>query len=86
MASAAADIDAKADHVLYSFHGLPERHITRADPGGRCLTRADCCAALGEDNRDCYRAQCFATAARLAAAPDRAAGLAALASFRAALR
>jgi ferrochelatase len=56
------------DHVLMSFHGLPERHLRKADETGRhCLATADCCARLGEANRDCYRAQCFATARALAA-------------------
>lgn len=51
------------DHVLFSFHGLPERHLTKADPGGgHCLVQGDCCDRIVEANRDCYRAQCFATA------------------------
>ncbi len=66
--------DFAADHLLLSFHGLPERQIRASDPSGRhCLARADCCAAIGADNRDCYRAQCFATSHALA----RALGLAA---------
>lgn len=56
------------DHVLMSFHGLPESHLRKADPSGRhCLASADCCARIGEVNRDCYRAQSFATARALAA-------------------
>jgi ferrochelatase len=63
---------ARADHVLFSFHGLPERHIRKADPSGEhCLSRQDCCATLTAVNRDCYRAQCFATATAL----GRAAGV-----------
>jgi ferrochelatase len=62
------------DHVLLSFHGLPERHIRRADPTGgargHCLASDDCCARLVEANRGCYRAQCHATARRLGAALD----------------
>jgi ferrochelatase len=58
----------RPDHVLFSFHGLPERHVKAADHSGRhCLQSAGCCDALGEANRDCYRAQCFATARALAA-------------------
>jgi ferrochelatase len=58
-----------AEHVLFSFHGLPERQIRASDPTGRhCLARAECCAAIGPENRDCYRAQSFATARALAAA------------------
>jgi ferrochelatase len=56
------------DHVLLSFHGLPERHLRKGDESGRhCLVKADCCAHIGEANRNCYRAQCFATARALAA-------------------
>ena len=54
------------DHVLMSYHGLPERHIRRGDTGGRhCLARPDCCDAILAANRNCYRAQCFATARAL---------------------
>jgi ferrochelatase len=65
----------RPDHVLMSFHGLPERHVRKADASGRhCLVVADCCERLLEVNRHCYRAQCVATAralaARLALAPD----------------
>jgi ferrochelatase len=57
----------RPDHVLMSFHGLPEQHLRKADRSGRhCLIAADCCARIGEANRDCYRAQCFATARALA--------------------
>jgi protoporphyrin/coproporphyrin ferrochelatase len=56
------------DHVLMSFHGLPERHLRKGDESGRhCLARPDCCDQVGDANRDCYRAQCFATARALAA-------------------
>ena len=65
----------RPDHVLASFHGLPERQVRAADPrGAHCLVREDCCDALGERNPDCYRAQCFATARALAAALDLAPG------------
>lgn len=62
------------DHVLLSFHGVPERHLRKSDPTGQhCLQSPTCCEALGPANRDCYRAQCFATArevmARLALDP-----------------
>ncbi len=57
----------KPDHVLFSFHGLPERHMRKADPTGRyCLSRPDCSLVLTAENRGCYRAQCFATAQQLA--------------------
>jgi ferrochelatase len=60
--------DFRADHVLFSFHGLPERHMRKGDPSGtHCLASPDCCATLGPANKDCYRAQSYATARALAA-------------------
>jgi ferrochelatase len=51
-----------ADFVLFSYHGLPERHVRATDrSGAHCLASDDCCAAIAEANRNCYRAQCFAT-------------------------
>jgi ferrochelatase len=62
------------DHVLFSFHGLPERHMRKSDPTvAHCLASPDCCAVLRDVNRGCYRAQCYHTAGRLAgklALPD----------------
>ena len=58
---------ARADYVLFSFHGVPERHIRKSDASGRhCLASAGCCDVLTDANRHCYRAQCFATARGLA--------------------
>lgn len=56
-----------ADHVLFSYHGLPERHIlksacsTDSSCVSQCLSTPNCCAEMREDNTFCYRAQCFAT-------------------------
>ena len=49
------------EHLVLSFHGLPESQIRTADCSGRCLTET-CCNEYQSDNRFCYRAQCFATA------------------------
>ena len=57
--------DARADHVLFSFHGLPVRHVEKADPRGTgCLRSAGCCDAPG--HAQCYRAQAFASARGIA--------------------
>ena len=57
------------DHVLISFHGLPERQIRKSDrSGAHCLASESCCDAIGPANRFCYRAQCTATARALAKA------------------
>lgn len=59
----------RADHVLFSYHGLPERHLARADSsGGHCLATPACCDTIGPINRRCYRAQSIATTRALAAA------------------
>ena len=48
------------DHLLFSFHGLPERHLRAADPTGRhCLQANDCCQTASPAHRTCYRAQAF---------------------------
>jgi ferrochelatase len=58
--------DFRADHVLFSYHGLPERQIRKSDPlGGHCLASGDCCASAAAAEGGCYRAQCFATSAAL---------------------
>lgn len=55
------------DYLLMSFHGVPERHVKKTDPSGQhCLAKANCCDEVREVNRQCYRAQCFATARALA--------------------
>ena len=52
----------KPDHILFSYHGLPERHVIKSDRSGQhCLTSASCCDAITPANRSCYRAQCYAT-------------------------
>lgn len=54
--------------LLCSYHGLPERHITRADPTGRhCLATPDCCESPSPAHASCYRHQVRATTAGLEA-------------------
>jgi len=54
-----------ADHVLFSFHSLPERHVTRLYPQ-HCLQTGNCCDQITHANRNCYRAQCVFTAKAIA--------------------
>jgi ferrochelatase len=58
----------KHDYILFSFHGLPERHIKKTERGNKttCFASADCCEKINEENRDCYRAQSFASAHAIA--------------------
>jgi ferrochelatase len=59
--------EARPEHVLFSFHGLPERQVKKSDPtGAHCLARPDCCDVQVPANRWCYRMQCFFTARALA--------------------
>lgn len=53
------------DHVIFSYHGLPERHIKKGSVGKQCQL-STCCNVLSEKNRYCYRAQCFYTTRQLA--------------------
>ncbi len=59
----------KPDHILFSYHGLPERQIRKSESlEGHCLKADDsCCASLTWKNNFCYRAQCFETTRQLAA-------------------
>jgi ferrochelatase len=54
------------DHVLVSYHGLPERHLRKTDPtGSHCLRSGDCCEAPSVAHRTCYRHQVRVTTRRL---------------------
>ncbi|MCB0689007.1 MAG: ferrochelatase [Saprospiraceae bacterium] len=58
------------DHILFSYHGLPQRQLIKADPCSHCLQSEDCCQKITECNRHCYSAQCYATTQALAKALD----------------
>lgn len=52
------------DHLLFSYHGIPERHLRKSDPTGcHCLKVENCCEVASPAHATCYRAQCFATTA-----------------------
>ena len=48
------------EHIVFSYHGLPEKNILKADQENVC-NFDDCCQQISTRNRLCYRAQCFAT-------------------------
>ena len=56
------------DHVLFSYHSVPVRHIKQIDTNGHCRVDETCCAEVGAANRNCYRAQCHATSRAVASA------------------
>lgn len=50
------------DQMLFSYHGVPERHIYKGDiTGQHCLKVADCCDVPSEAHKYCYRHQCWTT-------------------------
>ncbi len=52
----------KYDHVLFSYHGLPEMHVTGIDPTGtHCLKQENCCSLPSPAHETCYRHQVFRT-------------------------
>jgi len=62
VATAREHLEAGYDHLLFSFHGIPERHLRKADPTRRhCLQSANCCEMPSEAHQFCYRAQCLKT-------------------------
>lgn len=57
------------EHILFSYHGLPERHIKKTDPtGSHCLASPDCCEKESPAHATCYRHQCLETTKAIAAA------------------
>jgi ferrochelatase len=67
-ASAKKYLDSGYDHLLFSFHGIPERHLRKSDTTGRhCLKVKNCCEVPNPAHATCYRAQCFKTVAAFVA-------------------
>ena len=64
------------EHILFSYHGLPERHLKKTDPTrSHCLSVEDCCEKASPAHATCYRHQCFETTKAVTAtagiSPDR---------------
>jgi ferrochelatase len=64
------------EKLLFSFHGIPERHLRLSDPShAHCLCVKDCCERANPAHATCYRHQCFQTVKgvvqRLALPPDK---------------
>ena len=56
------------DHILFSFHGLPQRQLIKCDhTGNYCLKADGCCNTLNDTNKFCYSAQSHHTAKLIAA-------------------
>lgn len=50
------------EHLLFSYHGVPERHIKKSDiTKSHCKIDNSCCNTLSEAHKFCYRHQCYET-------------------------
>lgn len=55
-------LEKEYDHILFSYHGIPERHIRKSDTTGcHCLQVTDCCHTPSPAHATCYRHQVFTT-------------------------
>ena len=59
----------KPELILFSYHGLPERHILKSNCQADC-DRLNACPSITDNNNYCYRAQCYTTSSLLAKALD----------------
>lgn len=60
--SAQEALASEYDHLLFSYHGLPESHLKKADPTGQhCMSSADCCSRPSPAHATCYRHQVLET-------------------------
>ncbi len=65
------------DKLVFSFHGVPERHLRKSDPShAHCLVARECCHRAHPAHATCYRHQCVRTmdllVERLGVPPDKA--------------
>jgi len=57
------------DKLVFSFHGIPQRHLVKGDPSHQhCLTTPDCCNTCHPAHHTCYRHQCAMTVEKFVAA------------------
>ena len=66
--------DKDYDHILFSYHGVPERHIRKSDiTKSHCNPEAGnltCCNTPSEAHEFCYRHQCYQTTKNVIAELD----------------
>lgn len=62
-------LDKEYDKIVFSYHGIPERHVQKSDVTGQhCLKTDDCCSVDSEAHKTCYRHQCIVTTNKVAQA------------------
>ncbi len=57
-------------HLLLSYHSLPIKQLNKVSQCAKVCARSDACPSISNINKDCYRAQCYATSAAIAAQLD----------------
>lgn len=61
-------VEQEFDYLLFSYHGVPVRHIRKGDvTGGHCLKVNDCCHVASKAHTQCYRHQVITTSELVAA-------------------
>lgn len=64
----AKEFDLKSyDHILFSYHGLPERHVDKVYEGDDLCTDQPCENEINDHNKFCYKATSYATTRLIAA-------------------
>ena len=59
------------DKLIFSFHGIPQRHLVKGDPSHQhCMKTPDCCNTCHQDHATCYRHQCAMTVEKFVEALD----------------
>ena len=54
--------DKQWEHLIFSYHGVPERHIRKSDiTKSHCKIDGQCCQTASPTHQYCYRHQCFET-------------------------
>lgn len=60
--SIAAHLEKPYDHILFSYHGLPVRHLKKSDPNkNHCYQKSECCRVKSSSWDFCYKHQVIQT-------------------------
>ena len=60
--SAKSYLEEDYDKLIFSFHGIPQRHLVKGDPSHHhCMQTPDCCNTCHPAHATCYRHQCVMT-------------------------
>ena len=51
----------KYDHIVFSYHGIPERHVDKVYLDGKPCSDHSCEDEINDENTNCYKATCYAT-------------------------